>query len=239
MILTVCLIFLLIPPPARGSSAKEQPQKTTVQSGYVTVDGKLYYYDENGVLQKGGIVGPATPDYSYADSSGVCCTSEEITLAANFIRSYGKGTTAEELLSSCYEKLASCEYERDYHTPATAQDMAHEAIVMFQNEKGNCYKYAACMACVGKVLGYPSRVVIGELPQEDDATEMRHAWNQIKIDGTWYIFDANAQMQEPWNTLGFFKMEEHSWITVTDAVYEITFDSDGSAMWKDVDFIYE
>lgn len=41
------------------------------QQGFVTIAGKTYYYDKNGVLQKNGVVGSAEEGYRVADSSGV------------------------------------------------------------------------------------------------------------------------------------------------------------------------
>ena len=39
--------------------------------GYVTINGKTYYYDSKGVLQKNGIVGTYQEGYRYADKNGV------------------------------------------------------------------------------------------------------------------------------------------------------------------------
>ena len=41
------------------------------QKGYVTISGKMYYYNSKGVLQKNGIVGSAKEGYRYADKNGV------------------------------------------------------------------------------------------------------------------------------------------------------------------------
>lgn len=42
-----------------------------IKQGYVTIDGKMYYYNADGVLQKNGLVGTAALGYRYADKNGV------------------------------------------------------------------------------------------------------------------------------------------------------------------------
>ncbi len=42
-----------------------------MQQGYVKIDGKTYYYDKNGVLQKNGLVGSSKEGWRYADKNGV------------------------------------------------------------------------------------------------------------------------------------------------------------------------
>ena len=234
LFLVPCIVFLTVTPPDVGSEEPTAVEETTAPTGFVYENGKLYYYGEDGQIQKGGIVGAATPDYRFADSNGVCCTSEEIQLAANFIREYGEGETPEDLLASCFTALANdYEYERDYHAPSVAEDLPHEAIVMFTEHKGNCYKYAVCFACVARVLGYPARVVLGGLPQ-DDGEIAPHAWTEVYIDDYWYVCDANAQMQEYWNTLAYYKMYSHCWVTQEYDVFEVSINDDGKAVWESV-----
>lgn len=42
-----------------------------LRQGYVTVNGKTYYYDSKGVLQKNGLVGNKTDGFRFADKNGV------------------------------------------------------------------------------------------------------------------------------------------------------------------------
>ncbi len=42
-----------------------------LRQGYVTVGGKMYYYNSKGVLQKNGLVGTSKEGYRYADKNGV------------------------------------------------------------------------------------------------------------------------------------------------------------------------
>ena len=45
-----------------------------VRQGYVTIDGKMYYYSSSGVLQKDGLVGTKAEGFRYADKNGVINT---------------------------------------------------------------------------------------------------------------------------------------------------------------------
>ena len=165
LLLIPAIIFIWVKPPTpyiSGASADEKT-KPTEKTGFFTEGGKLYYY-ANGIKQKCGIVGPATPDMNLADEKGVCCTSEEIRLAANYVEEYGEGNTAEEKLASCFTQLSYCDYERDHFHPSQAEDIPSQAISMFKSNAGNCYKFAACFACIARVLGSSSRVIIGTLP---------------------------------------------------------------------------
>ncbi len=238
LLLITSVIYLTIKPPAVFGNIPDETEPATqdeikVKNGYITEDGRLYFYT-NGTRQKGGIVGVATPDFSYADDSGVCCTSEEIKLAANFIREHGEGESDEDILSSCFMYLAlNYEYERDYELPSSAEDIPKQAITMFTTHKGNCYKHAACFACIARVMGYPAQVVIGGLPHSSGEIQP-HAWTRVLIDDYWYLYDANAQMQEYWNTLGFYKMLEHSWITEEYDAFELSIDENGQAIWTSI-----
>ena len=42
-----------------------------LRQGYVTIDGKTYYYNSAGILQKNGLVGSKADGYRYADKNGV------------------------------------------------------------------------------------------------------------------------------------------------------------------------
>ncbi len=42
-----------------------------LRQGFIKIDGKTYYYDSDGVLQKDGVVGNKTDGYYYADKNGV------------------------------------------------------------------------------------------------------------------------------------------------------------------------
>ena len=53
-------------------------------------------------------------------------------------------------------------------------------------QKGICFDYSALMACMLRVQGIPTKLVIGY------ADKTYHAWNSILIDGEWVLYDATA-----------------------------------------------
>ncbi len=63
------------------------------------------------------------------------------------------------------------------------------ALDLFSTGKGNCSSYAAGLAYLAKGLGYESRVATGHIDSVS-GLPTSHAWTEIKVDGKWYIFDA-------------------------------------------------
>ena len=51
-------------------------------------------------------------------------------------------------------------------------------------KKGICFDYAALMACMLRVQGIPTQLVIGYADKE------YHAWNNVGLEGKWYRHDA-------------------------------------------------
>lgn len=51
---------------------------------------------------------------------------------------------------------------------------------------GICFDYSALLACMLRVQGIPVKLVIGNLLP----TSQKHAWNQVYVDGSWYLLDA-------------------------------------------------
>ena len=117
------------------------------RSGYQKIGGKTYYYNEKGQIEKDAIVGSASEGYTYADENGVCIESKEIKLAAKFMMEKCSGSTRKERFKYAFQYMAThFPYSRSYDHPKYASDVAPLAIDMFKNEKGNCYRYAACYA---------------------------------------------------------------------------------------------
>lgn len=196
-------------------------------NGYQTGGGKKYYY-QNGVLQKNRIVGTSGEGYYYADGSGVCCVSEEMRLAAEFIMRCGKGNTLDERMKTCFKYLAdNYPYARSYDHPKSKADIPALAIDMFKNKKGNCFRYAACFTCVARICGYRSRIGVGSTGNGSP-----HGWTEVYMDGQWYYFDPDMQLPG----YGFpdyyaYKMSRHPWNVRTTFTSEVTL-SGGKAVWN-------
>ena len=74
--------------------------------------------------------------------------------------------------------------------------MSDYANYMFVNGRGNCFRYAASFACIAKVLGYESRVAVGEISSSRGGMTP-HGWTEVNVGGTWYMCDANMQRNRP------------------------------------------
>ncbi len=197
------------------------------RSGFQTISGKKYYYNSSGVLQKNNIVGSENEGWYYADKNGVCCESEEIRLAAEYMMKYCKGDTLDEKMKSGFLYMAkNFPYRRSYDHPKGASDVADLAIDMFKNESGNCFRYAACFACVAKIAGYRTRVAIGT------AGGNPHGWTEVLVDGEWLICDPDAQLPG-YNVPDYYPymMKKHYWNIVPTVKCELVIEN-GKAIWK-------
>ena len=197
------------------------------RSGYQKINGKTYYYNDKGQIVKNDIVGSASEGYTYDDEDGVCIESEEIKLAAKFLIEKCKGSTLKERFKYAFQYMATrFPYRRTYDHPKYSSDVAPLAIDMFKQESGNCYRYAACYACLAKIAGYRTRMCIGST-----GSGAPHGWTEVMVNGTWYICDVDAQLPSYGNPpYTAYMMKSHYWGTITMYKYEITF-KDGKAVW--------
>lgn len=58
---------------------------------------------------------------------------------------------------------------------------------VLDSRMGVCFDYAALMACMLRVQGIPTKLVIGY------ADSAYHAWNNVYIDGEWVFYDITAE----------------------------------------------
>ena len=197
------------------------------KSGYQIIGGKRYYYNSSGVLQKNGIVGTKSEGYYYADSNGVCCESEEMRLAAEFMMNNCKGNTLQERMKSGFMVLAKTfPYSRSYDHPKKASDIGPLAVDMFKNKKGNCFRYAACFATIAKIAGYRTRVVVGTTGGNP------HGWTEVLVDDQWLICDPDANLPS-YGVPDYraYMMKQHYWSLSATSKFELTI-SNGKAVWK-------
>ena len=61
-----------------------------------------------------------------------------------------------------------------------------EAKLIFESGKGSCYHFAAAFRALARRLGYPAYTILRSL--DGDPANV-HAWTDIVIDGTPYVFD--------------------------------------------------
>ena len=201
--------------------------KGLFRSGYQKINGKRYYYNSKGEVVKNTIVGSKREGWYYADKNGVCCESEEMRLAAEYMMTYCKGNTLNERMKTGFLYMAkNFPYHRTYDHPKKASDLPALAIDLFKNKKGNCFRYAAAFACTARIAGYRSRVVIG------DTLGSPHGWVEVLVNGKWLICDPDAQLPgykvPDYNP---YMMKKHYWTLNPHVKCEVTIEN-GKAVWK-------
>lgn len=160
--------------------------------GFMNIDGRLLYVQEDGTVLRDGKVGELTfgTDGRY--------TSSDAELDA-----YVSGILAEiidknpdapriDLLRRAFE------YSRDsftylrraaYKFGATGWEI-EDAKKMFDTAKGNCYNFAASFWALARGLGYEAKCISGTMTK----TDQPHSWVEIVMDdGKPYIFDPQME----------------------------------------------
>ena len=201
-----------------------------LMTGLNRVDGKLRYYNGSGRMYRDTIVGTASTGYYYTDPDGICCESEEIRLAAEFMAKYCKGSTLKEKAEYAFLYIANnYPYVRVYNdTPSDEDDVPPFAIELFSEKQGTCYRYAAGYACICKIAGYRSRFCYGI------SGTLVHGWTEVYVDGEWLMCDVDAQLP----SYGFadyvpYMMQTHIWVLEKYWSSELTI-KDGKAVWGSI-----
>lgn len=211
--------------------ATDTQRKGAMLTGLKKIGSYKYYFNSSGVLQTNKIVGSKSKGYYYVDSSGKVITTKCIQQAVDFVIAHTDSSmTKSEKLKACYNYLwKNYTYKRYYETP-TASDLNTYAQQMFTNKKGNCYRYAASFACIAKVLGYESRVAVGKISSTHGGMTA-HGWTEVKVNGKWYICDANMQMNHP-SINSYMRTEStYAYRHSCSKRYKLT-TSKGKAVWK-------
>ena len=95
-------------------------------------------------------------------------------------------------LESCFNYfVAGSEYERKQDFPVGEWTGSYATDILL-NGKGNCYNYAAAFAYIAKGLGYEARVCTGTVTSSLGGRTL-HAWTEVKMGNTWYVFDTEMQ----------------------------------------------
>ena len=163
--------------------------------GWRKIDKKYYYFDANYILQKNKIVGSKQKGYYYVDRSGVRVTAPEIRYAVSFVmKNSSPKDSRSKRLRDCFEALCKYQYYRGWlDNDISAASISSYAKYMFQNHRGNCYRYASSLAYIARVLGYDSRVVAGGVTAYAHNNLSPHGWCEVKTGNTWKMCDCSMQ----------------------------------------------
>lgn len=198
----------------------------------ITYQGKTYpYYIESGKILKNCITGNKEEGYYYVDKNGVRSTAKEIKQAVSFVRKHTKSSWSKsKKLSTCYKYLwKHYSYQRFYDKPS-AKKMPSYAQYMFSEKKGNCFRYAATFAYIARVIGYDSRVNCGSISSTRGGMTP-HGWTEVKVDGKWYLCDANMQRNFP-KVNSYLRTEKtYPYRHKSSKIYKMTLKY-GKVIWK-------
>lgn len=165
----------------------------TMTKGWLAIGDGIYFFKEDGTMAANEAIG----QYEFArDGKLITATnpvSEVATLVSGVISSVTtQNMTADQKLQACYQyMLDHCSYKRTYDTPSGDWTGTY-ATEILSTGQGNCYRYAAAFAYLAKGLGFESRVITGQISARKGGTTP-HAWTEVKIGDTWYIFDSEMQ----------------------------------------------
>ena len=81
-----------------------------------------------------------------------------------------------------YDRLAV----ENVTTYASLEEVTNEALT---KRMGVCMHYAQLMDALADEAGIPSLVVSGYVKSDREIYKIPHAWNALKIEGDWYLFD--------------------------------------------------
>lgn len=190
-------------------------------TGWKKIKGRYYYFDKKGELQKNKIVGNKKKGYYYVDKSGVHVTTKEIKMAVAFVmKNSSVKQSPQERLKSCFWTLCNhYPYQRIISDVPSAGKIPSYAAYMFQNKRGNCYRYASSMAYIARVLGYESRVAVGGVSSSTYFSP--HGWCEVKKDGKWKMYDCSIQAAYPQKQLYQIDRKAYPFRLRIDRVYNM------------------
>lgn len=200
-------------------------------TGWKKIKGRYYYFDKKGELQKNKIVGNKKKGYYYVDKSGVRVTTKEIKMAVALVmKNSSVKQSPQERLKSCFWTLCNYyPYQRIIGDIPSAGKIPSYAAYMFQNKRGNCYRYASSMAYIARVLGYESRVAVGGVSSSTYFSP--HGWCEVKMDGKWRMYDCSIQAAWPQKQLYQIERKSYPFRLRIDHVYTMK-SKNGKISWR-------
>ena len=170
-------------------------QEAAPETGYAPgarfVYGKLYWCGEDGrLLRKAEVEGLA-----FGEDGLYTCGDEELDTYVTEILAL----LCDKYPEDANDRLAMLRHVYDYaianfhyvgrstHSDEEGWEL-RDGKVMLETGKGDCYNYTAGFTVLARGLGYPATPILRALDGND-----LHAWTDIVIDGTPYIFDPQLE----------------------------------------------
>lgn len=163
------------------------------EPGFVNINGWLYYVKEDKTFLRNDTVNGMSFD---AAGRYTCGDGELDAIVAGVLDTIIKERPGAERMDLLY---AAFEYARDSfayigrnnHKPIGQTDWGvKDAKVMFTEERGNCYNYAAAFWALARGLGYDAQVMSGVVLKD----RQDHGWVFMELDGQRYLCDPEWEM---------------------------------------------
>ena len=169
----------------------------------ITVRGGKVYQNNKLIVNR--IIGSKARGYYYVDKTGRKVNTKEIRQAVDFVMKNSRaGDSSARRLKDCYKNLST--YAR----------------YMFSRRRGDCYYYAAAMACIARVLGYDSRVAVGGVTARGKYASLSlHGWCEVKYRRSWRMIDCSMQRAHMERNLYLVTRRQYPFRLRCDRVYNM------------------
>lgn len=98
-------------------------------------------------------------------------------------------TSPSAKLRAAFDYVANYKYITSSH-PSGGNWSVPYAVDMYENQGGNCYRYASLFCWLARGLGYNAKVASGVVPSRSSGWAP-HGWTEIKLSGKTYICDSD------------------------------------------------
>ena len=162
-------------------------------------------------------------NYYYVDKTGRKVNTKEIRQAVDFVMKNSRaGDSSARRLKDCYKALLKYPYFGMTSCAPTAKNLSTYARYMFSRRRGDCYYYAAAMACIARVLGYDSRVAVGGVTARGKYASLSlHGWCEVKYRRSWRMIDCSMQRAHMERNLYLVTRRQYPFRLRCDRVYNM------------------
>ena len=170
----------------------------------ITVRGGKVYQNNKLIVNR--IIGSKARGYYYVDKTGRKVNTKEIRQAVDFVMKNSRaGDSSARRLKDCYKALLKYPYFGMTSCAPTAKNLSTYARYMFSRRRGDCYYYAAAMACIARVLGSLSL----------------HGWCEVKYRRSWRMIDCSMQRAHMERNLYLVTRRQYPFRLRCDRVYNM------------------
>ncbi len=197
---------------------------TPVMKTWKTVKKKTYYFGEDGAAVTGWQTVKKSGKYKlfWFSKKGVLNKKKSARIDQKRVNTVVKKSDAiikaleitsetetEETVKRLFDYMVDkTRYARDTSRSKAKGWEYKYAKKMLSKRTGSCYHYAAGFAfLVRRATGLDVRVCMGKAKVFNAKVTQPHAWTEIKLDGTWYIFDTNAAKYSTRKGLDFYQLK--------------------------------